>query len=161
MKHLRIPVLPITVILVGILAACDSTSSQEDFLKDATSPPSGFSQTDETGQVIAEDTDDWRTAPFFVGKVVVDPAFPNPANAGGTVTIPVRILQFEDLSGRMALRVDVRDQFILLDELLDTSSPGARIFQFNTAQINEAGLHRLFILDDFNEIVSYGDLLIE
>ncbi len=151
----------IILVLALCTVSCDSSDSQDDFLKDATAPPSGITRTDASGQVVSEDRDDWRTAPFFVGKVIVDPAFPNPTPVGGTVTIPLRILQFEDLSGRLSLRVDVDDDFRLLDELLDTSSPGARIFQFSAAQINRAGLHRLFILDDFNEIVSYGDLLIE
>ncbi len=151
----------IILLLAVCTLSCDSSDSQDDFLKAATATPSGITRTDGSGQIISDDKDDWRTAPFFVGKVIVDPAFPNPSSVGGTVTIPLRILQFEDLSGRLSLRVDVDDDFRLLDELLDTSSPGARIFQFSAAQINRAGLHRLFILDDFNEIVSYGDLLIE
>ncbi|NNE45220.1 MAG: hypothetical protein HKN37_01020 [Rhodothermales bacterium] len=151
------------------LWSCDATDSQDEFVTAATSTPSGFSATDasgglvrdEEGQIVSEDTDDWRTAPFFVGKVVVRPAYPNPAVAGGTVTVPIRILQFDDVSGGLVLRTLVGEQFPLLDELIDTSSPGERIMQFSVAQIGEAGLHRLFILDSFGEMVSYGDVLIE
>ena len=143
------------------LWSCDATDSQDEFVKAATSTPSGFSATDASGQVTSEDTDDWRTAPFFVGKVVANPAYPNPATAGGTITVPIRILQFDDISGGLALRTQVGEQFRLLDELIDTSSPGAYIMQFNAQQIGEPGLHRLFILDNFGEIVSYGDVLIE
>ena len=151
----------LTVLIALLLSSCDSTSSQEEFIKAASSPPSGFTETDASGDVVSEDKDDWRTAPFFVGKVVVDPAYPNPVEAAATVTIPVRILQFEDLSGRISLRVDVRDRFVLLDELLDTSSPGVHIFLFNASVIEDRGLHRLLILDQFSEIISYGDLMIE
>ncbi len=144
-----------------LLAACDSSDSQEDFVKAATSTPSGFTSTDVSGQVISEDTDDWRTSPFFVGKVLVNPAYPNPVQGGATVTVPVQILQFNDVSGGLSLRAEVGEQLRLLDDLIDTSSPGAYIMQFSAAQIGESGLHRLFILDDFGEIVSYGDLQIE
>ncbi|MDX1741360.1 MAG: hypothetical protein R3178_08715, partial [Rhodothermales bacterium] len=100
-----------------LLAACDSTDSQDDFVKAAQAPPAGFTTTDASGQVIAEDTDDWRTSPFFVGKVVVNPAYPNPGGAATTVTVPIRILQFDDLTGGLLLRADVDDRLRLLDEL--------------------------------------------
>lgn len=150
------------IFLLSMIAiACDSGSSQEDFVKAATAPPRGITTTDASGQIVAEDTDDWRTAPFFVGKVVVNPAYPNPTTAGGTVTVPLRILQFDDISGGLSLRAEVGDQFRLLDELIDTSSPGAYIMQFSAAQIGESGLQRVFILDNFGEIVSYGDIQIQ
>lgn len=144
-----------------LLVACDSTDSQDEFIEAATAPPSGVTTTDASGQVISEDTDDWRTSPFFVGKVVVNPAYPNPSQPGATVTVPIRVLQFDDISGGLLLRAEVGDDFRLLDELIDASSPGAYIMQFSAAQLGEIGLHRLFVLDDFGEIVSYGDVLVE
>ncbi len=151
----------VLLIPIVLLAGCDSTDSQDDFVKAAQSPPSGYTRTDASGQVVSEDTDDWRTAPFFVGKVVVNPAYPNPGGAATTVTVPIRILQFDDLSGGLLLRAEVDDRLRLLDELIDTSSPGAYIMQFSAAQLGRAGLHRLYVLDEFGELVSYGDVLIE
>lgn len=156
----RIPPFLYVVPLLWFLA-CDSAESQDDFVKAATSPPSGITSTDASGEVISEDTDDWRTAPFFVGKVIVNPAYPNPSTAGGTITVSLRILQFDDITGGLSLRTEAGERFLLLDDLIDTSSPGAYIMQFSAAQIGEAGLYRLFILDDFGEIVSYGDVSIE
>jgi hypothetical protein len=152
-----------------LLAACDSTDSQDEFANDATRPPKGITETDATGAIVrdssgvavSEDTDDWRTAPFFVGRLVVDPAYPNPSRAGTTVTVPIRVFQFDDITGGLVLRAQVGDRPRLLSELIDASSPGAYIMQFSASQLEKAGLHRLFILDDFGEIVSYGDVLVE
>ena len=149
------------VVVLATIVACDSTDSQDDFVQAASSPPSGITRTDASGQVTSEDTDDWRTSPFFVGKVFVDPAYPNPAQVGSTITVQIRVLQFGDISGRLVLRAEVGDDLVPLDELIDTSSPGAYIMQFSGAQLGRTGLHRLYIFDEFGEIVSYGDLLIE
>ena len=51
------------VVLALLLAGgCDTAEQQNDFEDEAFSTPSGFTRTDENGQILSEDKDDWRTA---------------------------------------------------------------------------------------------------
>jgi len=145
-------------LLVGV--GCDSANEQKSFLEDAQAVPSGITSTDANGGVVSEDADDWRTAPVYVGRIVVDPAYPNPFS-NGVVTVPFRILQFDEVVGGLFVRAfDTQGRLFSLGEVLDTSSPGLYTITINPAQLSTTGLHRLFIQDVFGEIVSYGDLMI-
>ncbi len=145
-------------VAVGLLGACDTADLQREFLEAAQSPPSGFTQTDPNGGVINADEDDWRTAPVFVGRAIVDPVYPNPVSAG-LVTVPFRILQFDELTGGVFVRAfDVNGRLIPLGEMVETTGPGQYTITINPAQLGTAELHRLFVMDVFGELISYGDL---
>ncbi|ARA92876.1 hypothetical protein AWN76_006665 [Rhodothermaceae bacterium RA] len=144
-----------------LMAGCDSTGPQETFEDDASRPPSGFTRTDANGGVLSVDEDDWRTAPAFAGIVRVSPAHPNPPG-DQFVNIPVSVFQFNQVRGGLVVRaLDAADRFIVLDEIQQASSPGAYVFTFSPSLIGRRGLVRLFILDGFEKLVSYGDLMIE
>lgn len=153
----RIPILALAL-LVG---ACDSQRDTEAFVAAASQEPAGFTRTDTQGTVTAEDSDDWRIAPIFLGKVRVDPAWPNPTR-GTVVTIPVSVLEFEAVRSGLVLRTrDNSGRLSILDEIPDATSPGAYVFQFTPALVGRTGLVRLFVLDRYGELVSYGDLMLE
>lgn len=152
---------PAGLLLLLLLAACDSQKQTEEFERDAGLPPSGYTRTDEYGLVLSEDADDWRSAPLFLGKVRVDPAYPNPV-ATGVVTVPVSVLEFGGVGGGLVLRAkDNSGRLMILDEVFDATSPGAYVFQFSAVLLARTGLARLFVLDRRGELVSYGDLKIE
>ncbi len=151
----------LTALTLFILTGCDSQAKQETFVDEANLPPVGFVQTDVSGKVLNEDRDDWRTAPFFQGKIRVDPAFPNPT-AGETVTIPVFVLEFNTVQGRLVLRArDNTGRLLLVDEILDASDPGGYDFRFAPAVLGSVGLHRMFIFNALGELVSYGDVMVQ
>lgn len=144
-----------------VVPGCDSQQDMEEFVAAATREPSGYTRTDRLGSVVSEDADDWRTAPIFIGKVRVDPAWPNPTT-GTVVTVPVSVLEFEAVRSGLVLRTrDASGRLSILDEIPDATSPGAYVFQFTPALIGRTGLVRLFVLDRYGELVSYGDLLLE
>lgn len=146
---------------VLLAAGCDSTGPQEEFEEAASRPPVDFTQTTINGNVVSVDDDDWRTAPAFAGIVRVSPAHPNPPG-DNFVNIPVSVFQFNQVRGGLLLRaVDATGNFIILDEIQEASSPGAYVFTFSPALIGRRGLVRLFVLDGFGDLVSYGDLMIE
>ena len=150
------------VALLGLLLwmGCDSKDQQREFEDDANLPPAGITETDNNGQLRNQDDDDWRTSPFFFGKVRVDPAFPNPT-LGQIVTIPVTILEFNAVRGTLDLRArDPSQRLILLDQIRNTDT-GAHIFQFSPGLLGTVGLHRLFVFDSAGDLISYGDLLLE
>lgn len=151
-----------TVLVLALLAgACDSQERQDEFAEDASRAPSGYTATSENGEVVSNDPDDWRTAPLFLGKVRVDPAYPNPVS-DGFVTVSFSVLDFDAVRGGLYLRAfDVNNRFIRLDEAPEATQPGAYIFSFSPGLLGRVGLHRLYVFDGFGEIVSYGDLQIQ
>ncbi|NND71450.1 MAG: hypothetical protein HKN43_07715 [Rhodothermales bacterium] len=155
------PVRTLALVCLVVLASCDTADLQNDFLEEARRAPSGVTVTNANGAIISVDDDDWRTAPLFTGKVIVEPAYPNPVS-GGLVTLPIRILQFDDVTGGLFVRAfNGSNQLITLAEALDTSSPGVYTISINPGLLSAVGLHRLFLQDFLGEIVSYGDLRIE
>lgn len=152
----------LTAVLVMImLSGCDGQKAAEAFEEAASRPPSGFTRTNDQGLVESDDEDDWRISPLFAGKVRVDPAYPNPT-PGGTVIVHVAVLEFDAVGGGLVLRArDNSGRLALLDDLDDATSPGTYVFQFPSILLARTGLVRLFILDRFGELISYGDLKIE
>lgn len=146
--------------LVLGLTACDTQDQQEEFIRSADQVASGFTQTNENGEIVNEDADDWRTAPVYIGSIRIDPAFPNPT-AGEFVTIPVTVTLPGSIRGGLRVSgVDRNRRLVVLDELIEASDPGAYVFQFSALNL-DVGLRRVFIFDGFGELISYGDLMIE
>ena len=155
------------LLLTGLLllsSGCDSQGDQNDFADEASSPPAGITVTDDGGQIISEDGDDWRTAPVFRGTVRVEPAYPNPVGAE-VVYLPVTVLPAgagRNIQGGLALRA--RDETgrccFTLDVLPEAREVGGYSFNFSAGLLG-IGLHRLFVFDGSGELVSYGDVRVE
>ncbi len=149
------------LLLSSLLVSCDSVNQQEAFAEAANRAPEGFVQTNEGGEVISEDEDDWRTSPFFRGRIRIEPAYPNPSS-GSFVTIPITILDFNAFRGSLVLRgFNTSNRFILLDEIPNASDPGVYVFNFSTTLFGAKGLQRVFIFDTLGELISYGDIMVE
>ena len=145
-----------------LLSSCDAQAAQDDFVTEAGLAPMGITKildSDFGGEVCSEDADDWRTSPVYNGVVVVDRgATPNPASST-LVTIELRVLQLDRVRGSLTLRsFGNGNTFMFLDTILDASAPGIYVLQFNSALLQENGLHRVFIFDGVGELVSYGDI---
>ena len=147
-------------VLVGL--GCDSTEQQGAYEEQAFAVPSGVTQTDRYGEIISEDQDDWRTAPAYRSRVLIDPAFPNPASVGTPVAIPVRVVEFNAVQGGLEL-VSFDDNRIArrLADIRDARNPGAYVFKFNPVSLGVTGLVRVYIVDNLGGLVSYGDVQIE
>ncbi len=151
-----------------LVGACDSQNLQESFVREASQPPSGYTQTDARGQVLRVDPDDWRTAPVFAGVIRFNPAYPNPTR-GEAVTLPFTVLQFNVFAGGLIVRgYTDTGRFVLLDEEPEASQPGAYAFVFSPHALSSSGdiatirgLHRIFVFDARGELVTYGDIMID
>lgn len=144
---------------------CDSQGQQEAFAEEANLPPDRITRTDDTGRILEEDQNDWRTAPFFLGRVLMSPAYPNPANSG-FITVPVQVIGTNAVRGSIQLwAFDANLRLFRLDQIPDPAGevlePGGYVFTFPVSLLGQKGLHRLFIMDSLGEIISYGDLLVE
>ena len=161
----------LTLLLTAFLISSCDTGAQEAFRTAASAIPTAFTQTNSGGSIIGEkDSDDWRTAPFFIGLIRFEPAYPNPSKENSRyITIDYTITATDSIYGALSLR-GYNDQgaFVLLDDQINPTLPGTYSFHFDVSQLSASGaitplrnkLHRIFVFSG-GEIVSYGDLMVE
>ena len=145
--------------MIAGIGACDTAEEQHTFENQAFTDPIGFTRTTESGKIESEDEDDWRISPASHGRIIIEPAFPNPVPSGASVTIPVRV-RFSD-SVRGGLEVTTYDSNGIprrLDSIRDAGDTGAYVFKFSPRVLAFKGLIRVFIVDTRGRLVSYGDL---
>ena len=149
-------------ILAVLYASCDTADLQRDFEAQAFATPSGYTQTNDQGEAISIDADDWRTAPAYTGRIDVSPAFPNPPGSGTEVVVPFKVREFNSVRGGLDLVIfDANRIARRLDQVRSARDPGAYVFKFAPAFIGQTGLVRVYIVDPLGDLVSYGDLLLE
>lgn len=163
------------LILFGLmftLTSCSSTDdAQRDFEREAFRTPSGITQTDGSGNIISTDPDDWRIGPLFAGFVEVQqPAYPNPTT-GQLVTIELLITGLGAVNGLDVVTLDDRNFFkrLFFDERRPLPVGFTQIIinpvQFapgGSGTISGArGLHRVFIFDGRDNLITYGDIRVE
>lgn len=150
----------LSCILLLLLLACDAGEDQDDFENQAFSEPRGYTQTNVSGEVQSKDDDDWRISPAYFGRVVVDPAFPNPAPSGETVAIPVRVRLTNSIQGGLEVTAyDTNGIPRRLDSIPNARDPGSYVLRFLPRALGVTGLVRVFIVDTQGGLVSYGDIL--
>ena len=161
--HLLLTLFAVLFLLTG----CNQSSDQREFEQAAFSLADGFTETNSRGEVINRDPDDWRIAPFFQGLIEIDPAFPNPVQSNEQITINRVVTGIESISGFRVLvfYANSNIQFIF-DDFERPLSPGLRSIPLQAADIaqfaeNPQGLYRLIILDVNENVISYGDIMIE
>ena len=146
-------------VLFATWAACDSLEDQAEFEAQAFLPPSRYTQTTISGDVISTDSDDWRTSPTYRSRIEVMPAFPNPPGTAPTVTVPFRVLEFDIVQGSLELVMfDDQSTPRRLDGISNARSPGAYVFKVTPSLTGASGLIRVFIVDTAGTLVSYGDI---
>ncbi|HYE58768.1 MAG TPA: hypothetical protein VD948_09690, partial [Rhodothermales bacterium] len=132
---------------------------QDAFAEDAARAPSGITPTDARGTPSGTtDTDDWRTAPVYAGRVTVSPAYPNPVSSGDFVSLPVSILDFDGVFGGLTLQTYDANRRLRTLAVSRENGPGAFVLSFSAALLGRTGLHRLYLFDGRGQLVSYGDL---
>lgn len=158
----------ISLILILILASsCNQSSDQREFEQAAFSLPDGFTETDSRGEIINRDPDDWRIAPFFQGLIEIDPAFPNPVQSNEQITINRVVTGIESISGfRVLVFYENSNIQFIFDDFERPLAPGLRSIPLQAADIAQfaespQGLYRIIILDVNENVISYGDVMIE
>ncbi|MCC5932927.1 MAG: hypothetical protein LAT75_06990 [Candidatus Cyclonatronum sp.] len=154
------------------LLSCSSTDdAQRDFEREAFRTPSGITETDASGNIISSDPDDWRVGPLFAGFVEVQqPAYPNPTT-GQIVTIEMLITGLGAVNGLDVLTLDDRNFFkrLFFDERRPLPVGFTQIIinpvQFapgGSGTISGArGLHRVFVFDGRENLITYGDIRVD
>lgn len=162
-KYLHI--LLILFINLIILSGCSQNSDQREFEQQAFSEPSDITVTNQNGEVISRDPDDWRIAPFFQGDIeLISPPFPNPVLTNDRLTINVQINFLERISG-IYIRVYRPPSFYQIDDRAQVTT-GITTFTIDPIQIaggnpNPQGRYRIIIQDENENVITYGDVEIQ
>lgn len=155
----------------GILG-CTRNDAQIDFEKEAYREPNNFTRTAYNGEVLNADEDDWRIAPLFQGMVVVNPPFPNPVPVNENLQFELEINSTQAINGlEVLVRIDDMNStsgFKSLYYETQTLNPGLTSFRINPLELGRInvpesarGLHRIFIFDGNQHMISYGDVMVE
>ena len=158
------------ILFAAIIFGCSSSDEQREFERQAMQQPSGFTQTDASGEVTGPiDRDDWRIAPFFEGLVSsIEPAYPNPVQSTERVYIELNIY-LQSVNGIQVFAIDNGN--ILPDPIFEDLNvelgmqtiitfPANLLGRFDTVE-NITGLKRVLIFDGSNNLISYGDIMVE
>lgn len=164
--------LVLLAVLLFLFSGCGQDDDQREFEQQALQLPEEITETEGNGKVISEDPDDWRTSPFFQGLVFVNPAFPNPVSIGDQLSLEIDIAAIDAVSGlTVAVLIDdaANAQFRSLYTVNQNPLPPGltsvpinplELGRFNTPE-SARGIHRLIIYDNRQNIISYGDVLVE
>ena len=110
---------------------------------------------------MSTDPDDWRVAPTYFERLIIDPAFPNPASFGTSVAIPIRIRLNDTVQGGLDLVSYDADRIPRrLDRVNDARDPGAYVLRFMPSALGVTGLSRVYVLDTAGGLISYGDIMV-
>ena len=164
---------PYTAILLLsfiLLAGCGQSDDQREFEREAFAPPNNYTETTDDRQVLSEDPDDWRVSPFYQGLVEVDPAYPNPIETTGQVNIDVDVTGIESVPG---LRLIVyfhenNGSNLIYESNQNPLPPGLTPINFSAQELgrfdtteSQRDLHRVILIDNNENVISYGDIMVE
>ncbi len=154
------------LLVLLVLCSCTEPDIEDD-------PIENFTRTNQSGQILSEDPNDWRIAARFAGEVqITQVAFPNPTR-NGQVQLT---LQFSSSIGfsRIDFLGITRDGVpvnypVILETDFDVPNFGAKTYLLNLVKISpnrnlaelRGRLFRVRIIDSAGNIITYGDVFIE
>ncbi len=164
----------VAVLLCLVLAGCSKTDDQKKFEDKAFSLPSNYTAMTANGQPASSnqtDPDDWRISPMYQGLVEIStPAYPNPVALNNTLRLEIDIVGIESVPGlQIYVFQEAQNLFGPIDQLDQSQlSPGIRVFILEPSSFAGAstgqgvsGFNRLVIFDGRDNVISYGDVLVE
>jgi len=159
----------LALLLVMSVGCSSNDDEQRIFEREAFQEPSGLTRTNASGAIQAEDSDDWRVSPYYAGLVQVDPAFPNPAFASDLVNLHVTVNSIDAIRGLLVGVYDPAYGVRVIWSLYENPLPvGLQVIQLNTLLLGRfntiesaRGLHRVILFDSNENVLSYGDILVE
>jgi hypothetical protein len=155
-------------LLFAFTATCTRNDAQRDFEHEAYAGPRNYTQTTSQGEVISVDEDDWRTSPLFQGLIDIVPPYPNPVNTNEAIQFEVEVTGVQSVTGLEVLARFEDNTFRTLYQSFETLQPGLSTFQINPMELAQfgnpegaRGLNRIFIFNSNQQMISYGDVMVE
>ena len=153
-----------------IAAGCGGVDDEQmAFERKAYRDAEGFTRTDASGRIVEEDGDDWRISPVFGGLMRVEPAFPNPVCATCPLYIHVTADVIDPMNG-LYIAVHSPGEYtrIVWSAQAGMLEPGLYVARLSPLELGRygsvesaRGLHRLILFDSREQVLSYGDVLVE
>ncbi len=154
------------LLLSLVLCSCGEPDTEDD-------PIENFTRTNQNGQILIEDPNDWRVAARFAGEVqITQVAFPNPTR-NGQVQLT---MQFSSTVGfpRIDFLGITRDGVpvnypVILETDVNVPQFGAKTYLLDLVKISpnrnltelRGRLFRVRVIDLAGNIITYGDVFIE
>lgn len=164
-KNITTLLLPVLFLL---LAACTRNDAQREFEREAYAIPNNFTSTTFEGRVIEVDEDDWRTSPLFQGLVEITPPYPNPVTTDQLIKIEINVTGIRSVTGLDVLVRFEDNSFRNVYQDFETLEPGQSTIQVNPIEFAQfgnpegaRGLSRIYIFNGNQQMISYGDIMVE
>lgn len=162
----------IAILLIAVLSGCSRNEDQDQFEREAFRTPEGFTETNSSGEITGnEDPDDWRISPMFQGFIEVSiPAHPNPTQ-GEFVRIELLVTGIESVNGLYVVSFEEESNYQVRELYYHdggTLQPGITNISFDPILFSPTrvyadarGLNRVFIYDLRDNLITYGDVMVE
>ncbi|MTI88806.1 MAG: hypothetical protein FH748_12635 [Balneolaceae bacterium] len=157
------------VTLGTLLLSCTNNDAQREFEEQAYQQPSNITQTNDSGTITSADNDDWREGPLFEGLIDIRPPFPNPVDVSSVINFEFEVTGVQSVNG-LVLTIRYTDGSFgnVYFNQQTPLPPGISAFQINPAELGQfgtvesaRGLHRVYLFDLNNRLISYGDIKVE
>jgi len=171
-EHFHKVVFIIFAFLSVTIISCNNNNAQRQFERDASGPAQNYTHTSSQGKVDgAKDPDDWRIGPMFQGYVeLTNLPYPNPVATNNVINIQLTVTGLSSVYG---LNIYYRDFNSQLKPIYrDPTSPlptGIQpMIRINSSSLSPTGnpgdakgLHRIFIYDNNDNLITYGDIMVQ
>lgn len=148
--------------------SCGENPDQAEFEKEAHAQPSGYTQTDDRGNIVNDDPDDWRIAPRFSGDIEFSlPPYPNPS-VTQTIRFEMLIGGLNSINGAsIYVRRNNGTYKIVRSNRQSPLPTGLIQFNIDPLELSQDyelyqidNLYRIFIYDNNENLITYGDIKI-
>ncbi|MEX0773480.1 MAG: hypothetical protein WEB89_10595 [Balneolales bacterium] len=162
----------IILLSTSLWGGCSRNEEQDQFEREAFRTSEGYTKTNSLGEIVgSEDPGDWRVSPIFEGYVNVHiRAHPNPVVIGDIVRIELELLGV-DFINNLTVKTYTDNNFNFPQELYyyeNSSQHGFINMSFDPILLSPSnvasearGLHRVFIFDQNEDLITYGDIKVE
>ena len=155
-----------------LMAGCTRNDDQREFEKEAYALPRDYTETTNQGAIVNVDEDDWRTSPLFQGLIVIKPPFPNPVRTDISLNLEIEVtFGNNSINGLQIVTFynNDRSKPVVLYQDFETLPNG----QYSTINIDPKqfdkfgnpegarGLNRIYIFNGNQQMISYGDIMVE
>lgn len=163
----------LTIILLSFfVVSCSSNSAQQQFEREANGPAKNYTHTDNQGKIVnnQKDPNDWRIAPMFQGLIqMMYPPYPNPVKTNQKITFEFTVSGLQAIYGiDIYVRTYNPQPRLIYQESTSPLPPGLTTIKLNPLLLsptgnpdNAQGLHRIFIYDNNDNLITYGDIMVQ
>lgn len=164
--------LPLSLLLAAglFLNSCSKSDDQRRFEDRSQAEPAGITEMTADGHAVEDraDPDDWETAPMYSGLIEVEtPAWPNPVSFNSNLRIDLYLYGVDNLNRIEVYAFEFPGQLYGISSLDLSSSSSLVTINLNADAIatssgaGASGIYRLLLYDGRENLITYGDVLVE